>query len=253
MPAIDDGARNLAESIEMAQIATEDGIELMVSTPHMFNGLSSNPEPAEIVDRVGALNAAIGANRVKILPGNEVHLSHEILEQARTNRFTKINEHNYMLVEFPQLTIPVGSGELLHQLYLEGFRPILVHPERNAQIQTDPSTVLRFIERGALIQVTAMSVTGEFGPAAKVCSDTLLRHNCVHFLATDTHRSKSRPPILSKGRDAAAQIIGAHGAAALVDTNPRSVINGDPVHAPAPIPFGSPVKPKRSFFLRFFS
>ena len=253
LPAIDDGARNLAESIEMAKIATEDGIEYMVSTPHMFNGLSSNPEPLEILERVAALNAAISGKGLKILPGNEVHLSHEIVEQARTSRFTKINELNYMLVEFPQLTIPVGAAELLQQLYLEGFKPILVHPERNAQVQMDPSTVIRFIERGALIQVTAMSVTGEFGPAAKICSDALLRHNCVHFLATDTHRSKSRPPILSKGRDAAARIVGEHAAAALVDANPRAVINGDPVHAPAPIPFGSPAKPKRSFFLRFFS
>src|SRR5262245_21381938 len=174
----------------MTQIPIEDGIEYMVSTPNMFNGLSSNPEPLEILERVAALNAAIGAKGLKILPGNEVHLSHEIVEQARTNRFTKINELTYMLVEFPQLTIPVGAGELLHQLYREGFRPILVHPERNSQIQTDPSAVIRFIESGVLVQITAMSVTGEFGPAAKVCSDMLLRHNCVHFLATDTHRSK---------------------------------------------------------------
>src|SRR5262245_43947991 len=157
----------------MARIAAEDGIEYMVSTPHMFNGLSHNPEPGEILKRVASLNDAIGGNGVKILPGNEVHISHDIVEQAKNNRVTKINQLNYMLVEFPQLTVPVGADELFYQLLLQGVRPILVHPERNGQIQNQPSIVGKFIERGVLIQVTAMSVTGEFGPTAKACATTL--------------------------------------------------------------------------------
>jgi protein-tyrosine phosphatase len=252
MPEIDDGARTLEEALEMARIAAADGIEYIVSTPHMFNGLSGNPEPSEIVERVAALNEAIGESGVKILPGNEVHVSHEIAEQARTNRVTKINQRNYMLVEFPQLTVPVGADELFYQLLLQGVRPILVHPERNGQIQNHPSIVARFVERGVLIQVTAMSVTGEFGPAAKTCADALLRHDCVHFLATDAHRTKSRPPILSRGRDAAALIVGEAKAAALVDANPRAVINGEAFSFPPPIPFGSATKSKRSFFSRLF-
>lgn len=251
MPEIDDGARSMEEALEMARIAAEDGIEQMVSTPHMFNGLSNNPEPPEILERVAELNEAIGGG-LKILPGNEVHVSHEIAEQAKNNRVTKINQRNYMLVEFPQLTVPVGADELFYKLLLQGVRPILVHPERNGQIQTRPSIVETFVERGVFIQVTAMSVTGEFGPAARACVEALLRHNCVHFLATDTHRPNRRPPILSKGRDAAAAIIGAGRARALVEDNPRAAIDGEALQAPPPIPFGSAAKPKRSFFSRFF-
>ncbi len=252
LPEIDDGARSMDEAVEMAAIAFKDGIEFMVATPHMFNGLSSNPEPTEIFDRVSRLNEAITSG-LKVLPGNEVHVSHEIVEQARENRVTKINAGNYMLVEFPQLTIPVGAEELFYKLLLEGVRPILVHPERNAQIQVSPALVAKFVERGVYIQVTAMSVTGEFGSAAKTTADTLLRHNCVHFLATDTHRTKSRPPILSRGRDAAAELIGPDQARALVEDNPRAVINGEALRVSPPIAFGSPAKQKRSFFSRMFS
>jgi protein-tyrosine phosphatase len=253
MPDIDDGARSMEEAVEMARIAAGDGIEQMVSTPHMFNGLSNNPEPSEILERVAALNEAIGSGGLKVLPGNEVHVSHEIAEQARNNRVTKINSRNYMLVEFPQLTVPVGADELFYKLLLQGVRPILVHPERNGQIQARPSIVATFVERGVLIQVTAMSVTGEFGPAARTCAERLLRHNCVHFLATDAHRPNRRPPILSKGRAAAAAIIGDEPARALVEDNPRAVVNGNVVEAAPPIPFGSKAKTsKRSFFSRFF-
>jgi protein-tyrosine phosphatase len=253
MPEMDDGARSMEEAVEMARLAAEDGIEFMVSTPHMFNGLSSNPEPPEILERVAALNEAIGKSAsIQILPGNEVHVSHEIVEQARTNRVTKINSANYMLVEFPQLTVPVGADELFYKLLLQGVHPILVHPERNGEIQSRPSIVGKFVERGVCIQVTAMSITGEFGPQAKATAETLLRHNCVHFLATDTHRPTKRPPILSRGRDAAALIIGPERARALVEDNPRAAINGKALQVEPPTPFGSKTSSKRSFFSRLF-
>ena len=255
MPEVDDGARSMQEALEMASIAAADGIEQIVSTPHMFNGLSQNPEPSEILERVARLNEAVAAvcgGRLTILPGNEVHISHEIAEQAKRNRVTKINQANYMLVEFPQFTVPLGAGDLFYNLLLQGVHPILVHPERNSEIQTRPRIVADLVERGVLIQVTAMSVTGEFGPAARTCAESLLRHNCVHFLATDAHRPTRRPPILSKGRDAAAAIIGEDRARKLVEDHPRAAINGISIAVEPPIPFEKASKPRRSFFSRFF-
>src|SRR5262249_23987647 len=158
-----------------------DGIEMMVSTPHMFNGLSNNPRPDEILERVNKLQNAVGST-LKIIPGNEVHISHEIAELAKAERVTRINNRRYMLVEFPQLTVPLGVEDLFYKLQLQNISPILVHPERNAQIQSRPSIVGDLVERGVLIQVTAMSITGEFGPVPQDCAEILLRHNCVHFL-----------------------------------------------------------------------
>ena len=153
----------------MARIAADDGIDQMVCTPHMFNGLSGNPQPSEIVDRVAALQEAIGST-LRVLPGNEVHISHEIANQARTNRVTKLNQQNYMLVEFPELSVPMDADDLFDQLQLQGVHPILVHPERNSRIQARPSLAVGFVQRGVLIQVTAMSMTGEFGPVARTCA-----------------------------------------------------------------------------------
>ena len=169
--------------------------------------------------------------------------------KALLHQVTKINRRNYMLVEFPRVTVPVAAEELFYGLLVEGVQPILVHPERNSQIQADPSIVAAFIEHGVLIQVTAMSVTGEFGPAAKTCAGILLRHNCVHFLASDAHRPGSRPPILSKGRAAAAALVGEDRARALVHDNPLAVVNGEALQVQPPIPFESSAT-KRSFFSR---
>src|SRR5438094_8320861 len=108
MPTIDDGARTVEEAVEMARIAAEDGIEQMVSTPHMFNGLSHNPEPSEIADRVAQLNEAVW-NVVSIpftiLPRNEVRSSHEIVVQVAQTRVSRINGRNYMLLDFPKVSV----------------------------------------------------------------------------------------------------------------------------------------------------
>jgi len=252
LPEIDDGARSLEEALEMARVAAADGIQQMVCTPHMFNGISDNPDPAEILERVNAFQEAIGAQGLRVLPGNEVHVSHEIVEQARTNRVTKLNRQNYMLVEFPTMVVPIGADELFYRLQLDGVRPILVHPERNSQIQARPSIVANFVERGVHIQVTAMSVTGEFGNGPKQCAESLLRHNCVHFLATDAHRAERRPPILSRGRDAAAAIIGAEKALKLVYDNPLAVVKGETIQADPVVPYGGTREKKSSFFGKLF-
>jgi len=250
LPQLDDGAKSVDEALKMARIAVEDGIQQMVCTPHMFNGISRNPEPSEVLYRVGVLQHLIGEEGLRVLPGNEVHFSHEIVDKVRDNSVTGVNRLNYMLVEFPVLTVPVNAREVFQELLSMGVRPILVHPERNAQIQTRRSLVADFVEQGVYIQVTAMSVTGEFGSAAKNCAESLLRHNCVHFLATDAHRSERRPPILSRGRDAAAEIIGVEQARKLVYDNPLSVITGGVVEAEPPLPFGALTSGKTSFFGR---
>ncbi len=238
LPGLDDGARTLEESLEMARIAVRDGITQMVATPHAFNGLSQNLRPEKISSRVKALQEAIGTD-LEILPGNEVHFTHDILDNASGSRVATLNAQNYMLVEFPTLDVPLGAETLLPKLKANGISPILAHPERNLQIQRQPSMIEPFIRSGLLIQVTAMSVTGKFGPAALECVNILLRHNCVHFIATDAHRPKSRPPILSEARDAAAAIIGADAARRLVEDNPRAVVMAETLRIDTPLPFES--------------
>jgi len=252
LPQLDDGARTLEESLEMARLAVEDGIQQMVCTPHMFNGLSSNPEPSEVVDRVGALQEAVGREGLRLLPGNEVHFTHEILDKVRTDRVTKLNLLNYMLVEFPALSVPPGAAELFQELLANGVRPILVHPERNAQLQMRRSMVADLVEQGVYVQITAMSITGEFGTAARNCAESLLRHNCVHFIATDTHRGERRPPILSRGRDAAAEFVGSSAARKLVYDNPLAVVTGGEIISDPPTPYSLPPQGKTSFLGKLF-
>jgi protein-tyrosine phosphatase len=240
------------EALKMAAIAFADGIEQMVCTPHLFNGLSNDPRTSEIEDSVGELQNAIGDRGLKVLPGSEVRVTSSLVKQAQEKLLTPLNGKTYMLVEFPTPSVPRGARTWFKKLKLQGVNPILVHPERNIEIQRYPWIVADLVTDGVLTQVTAMSVAGQFGTAAKICADSLLRHNCVHFLATDTHRPEKRPPVLSRGRDAAAAIIGADAARLLVEDNPLAVVSGEPIVPAAVLPYEKPGGASRSFFGRFF-
>jgi protein-tyrosine phosphatase len=252
LPGVDDGARSVAEALKMAEIAAADGIEQMVCTPHMFNGLSRNPQATEVEKRVEELQKAIGSG-LTVLPGNEVHFSIDIASHVGTNRISTLNRQNYVLIEFPTLNVPRSAPKRLKQLSTLGVHPILVHPERNIEIQSRPSLVAELMEQGTLIQVTAMSVTGKFGLPAKTCVDVLLKHRCVHFIASDAHRPEKRPPVLSAARDAAAEIIGEEAARRLVVDNPRAVIEGQTIVPEAVVPFDSDPPSGTSFFSKIFS
>ena len=87
-----------------------------------------------------------------------------------------------------------------------------------------------------MIQVTGSAFTGRWGQAAWHTAEWLLKRDAVHVLATDAHDTKSRPPVLSSGRDAAAEICGEEVARALVDGNPRAIISGQPLpYFPNPV------------------
>jgi len=249
LPEIDDGARSLNEALNMADIAFADGINQRVCTPHLFNGLSKDPRTTEIEDRVGEFQKAIGGKGLKVLPGCEVRVSPGLVKQAEANLLTALNGNSYMLMELPTPSVPRGTRKWFRKLKSRGVRPILVHPERNMEIQRSPWIAADLVTDGVLMQVTAMSIAGQFGTAAKTCAESLLRHNCVHFLATDTHRPEKRPPVLSRGRDAAAAIVGPEAARRLVEDNPLSVVTGMPFLRPEIIPYEKPAGASRSMFL----
>lgn len=230
----------MEESLEMARIAAADGITAMVATPHAFNGLSHNPDTAEVVDRVAALQAAIEeaiGPCPQILPGNEIHFTHDAVEQAGAGRATPLNRGPYVLVELPSMLVPLLAGDLFAKILRAGLTPILAHPERNRELQRHPDRLADFIRSGVRVQVTAMSVTGKFGSDALRAVETFLRHDLVHMIATDAHRTRGRPPVLSEARDRAAELIGAEGARKLVGDHPLAVIEGRAFEIPDPRPF----------------
>lgn len=194
LPSIDDGAKSIEDSIDMAREAVAEGITHIVATPHYKNGHWDN-EKKDILLLVDELQEELDARGIPltIFPGQEVRINGELFEDLKEDKIQFIDESKqYVLIEFPTPSVPAYSESLFFELQKEGIIPIIVHPERNRAVLNDPNVLLPFIEKGALAQLTASSYVGGFGKSIQKLSKQLIEANLVHFIASDAHNISSR-------------------------------------------------------------
>jgi protein-tyrosine phosphatase len=238
LPALDDGPNTIEKSLQMARVAAADGIKLIVATPHSQPTGLYKTSPDKILKEVEGLNHALKEEKIPltVLLGSDVHIDYNLLDEIKNQKVMTVNNNNhYIILEPPILGLPQNLPDFIWKLKLFGITPILSHPERNEIIQEDINVVYNFIMQGALSQITAMSLTGEFGKRAQKCAISLLEHNLTHIIATDAHSAKRRPPILSSALKVAKKIIGLDHALQMVTDTPEKIIKGEQIDIPEPV------------------
>jgi protein-tyrosine phosphatase len=174
----------------------------------------------------------------RVLPGADVHLSEHTMQQLKQEKVTTLCDgKKFILIEFPSQGIPYKSEEVLLQLIRMGITPIISHPERNLEIARRPERYYEMIKMGCLGQVTAMSLTGAFGPGARRISEKLLVHRVIHFIASDAHSFNGRPPILSPAVKVVEKMLGETEAWRMVTDYPQAILNGERPKVPEPMVF----------------
>ncbi|MFG6147453.1 tyrosine-protein phosphatase [Halobacillus sp. B23F22_1] len=194
LPGVDDGAQTMEESIELARSAVQEGIDTIVATPHHQNGHFNNYKN-DILIQVSELNRILQENDIPltVLPGQETRIHAGMVEDLQNDEMLPINEESmYVFVEFPHDHVPSYASNLLFNLQVEGYQPVIVHPERNEQIQDNPNLLYSFVKNGAFSQLTAGSLAGKFGRSAKKISYQLIDANLTHVIASDAHNAKGR-------------------------------------------------------------
>jgi len=232
LPTIDDGPTTMTESLEMCRIAVNDGIKKMIATPHVQNGMY-DLDANKVLEKIHLLNQLVkqeGLDLV-IFPGAEVHLSDRLLDAEilkESSILTLNGGKKYILLEFPFQWVPSGTEHVIFKLRSMGFTPILPHLERNFKIQRDPSMIRHFAEMGAILQVTAQSITGDFDAAPMKCALWMLKNNLVHVIASDAHSPAGRPPILTKALKVVSDKLGEEAAKKMVLDHPGMILEGLP-------------------------
>ena len=247
LPGLDDGPSTMEESLAMAEMAVADGITRVVATPHASERYLFEFEHAcQLRDE---LQAKLG-ERLKLATGCDFHLNPENLSALRkdASRYC-INQHNYLLVEFNEVSIPPAMDQTLHEIQLFGVRPIVTHPERNAILRAHPGRLRSWVRRGCFSQVTGGSLTGAFGPVAQKNSLEWIREGLIHFVASDAHNTKRRPLRLQSAYDVIVDQFGQEKARALFQENPLAAFEGRELpHVPEVEEEKQPQRRKRFFF-----
>lgn len=227
LPAIDDGASDVTEALDMACMAVDDGVTHMVATPHHLDFQSLRQR--DIQYEVDQLQARIDEAQIPltILPGHEIHLYKDVLQDWELGLASPLANSRYVLTEPKFHYYGDDTTALLFEFFEQGYIPIIAHPERIGPIQQDLSLIEPVLKRGALAQLTVSSLLLSAHSPARIIAETMLRQGMAHIIASDAHNTTYRLPGLTAGRDAAAEIIGAEQATALVTTNPQAVIDNE--------------------------
>lgn len=249
----DDGSRSEAMSLEMLRQAAAAGTTDLFATPH-FHRRGICPPWDVIMERLAQLQQAADEAQIPI----RLHSGAEVSLDADTlNYLPGPGEHReyglagtaYLLVELLPTAAPLETWNLLYQLQLRGYLPILAHPERYRSIMEQPQAVRQWVEKGILLQSNLGSFTGDFGDRALRSVRWLYDRGLIHFLGSDAHRTDWRSPDTRKAQDAIRALPGGSAFLADCDDHARLLLQGR-VFYPDP-PHELPKK-KRSFWSRFF-
>lgn len=236
LPGLDDGTQDLAEALALCAAAAADGITVLAATPHVRHDYPTSPAAMEAA--FAALHEAGPA--VEVVSGGELDLAELDRPREELARFGLGGRDDTLLVETPYVGWPLDLAERLFRLRVHGFRVVLAHPERNADVQARPELLEPIVGAGTLVQLTAASVDGRLGPGSRRCARTLLDRGLAHLVASDAHA----PSVRAVGLSGAVREVGEELGLWLTVDVPRAVLEG---REPPPRPV---VRARRRSFLR---
>lgn len=253
LPAIDDGAANLDESLAMARQAVEGGTTVLFATPHVMDRKDLD-RARDYPVAAAAFQRVLDEQHIplKLAVGAEVYPMEGLLEAIQQGIPLLLGpRRKTILLDSPFSVLPIGLEQWVFKLQAYGFQVILAHPERVMPVQMNPQTLEPLVSRGMLLQVNASSFLGGSGEPAKSTAELLLRHHWVHFIASDSHSPVHRRPGLTRVLPVVTALAGVEVANELMENNGRRLLDGEPVSTD-PLPFSGKHGMKRGFFSRLF-
>ncbi|MDE5976897.1 MAG: capsular biosynthesis protein, partial [Turicibacter sp.] len=234
LPGIDDGSKDIEETLEMARIAASEGVHHIICTPH-YIPYSDYYNKAQVEELVVQVNEKLAQENIKLTlsAGHEVYMTPDLLDLVKNEEVSTLNGSKYLLIEFPMNEIPSYAEDIFYELKLMGLTPILAHPERYPMVMEDPNLLLKYLKLGVLCQSNVGSIRGFFGERAQKTVLQLIEHHMVHFIATDAHSPRNRSPKVQKALEVVTQLDPKLAQELFVE-NPLKVYNNEKIEPRQP-------------------
>ena len=240
LPGIDDGAEDMYDTLEMARMAADSGVDKIIATPHCnIPGMYGNYFGREYIDRYESVVRAVRKEKIpiEILPGMEVFSTENLPELIVNHKIMPLNQSRYILMEFAFDEDPEFADSILKRVEEVGARPVIAHAERYEFIQDYPQIAYQWRKRGYIIQVNKGSILGRFGRNALRCAQQMLSHNLVSVMASDAHSPFRRTPYLQDAYEVVCEQYSKKIADLLFQHNPARICTNQPILRLEPIPF----------------
>ncbi len=199
LPGVDDGAVDMEQAMELVRMAYENGTRNLVLTPH-YRGAYKEYTPGRLLDVFAALRRNISQELpdMQLYLGQEIYYEMDVLLRMEEGRALTIHGSAYCLLEFRTNALSAQILAAVSEMVHHGYTPIIAHAELYDAFLNDRQLTDAVVRQGALIQLNADSVMGKQGFWIKRFCTSLLKRRKAHFIASDAHDEKKRPPLLRK-------------------------------------------------------
>lgn len=233
LPALDDGARSPDVSLAMLTQLRALGFTTIVATPHVTDA-PSRDYATRVQSTFEAISTEAAGLGIKLIPGYEVMLTPRTAILLREGAPLTLGDSNAILVEVSLAGWPAFADQVLFDIQVAGFAPILAHPERYPSIISDPDQAIALADRGVVLQVTISAFTGLFGRDVQKTAETLLLADAVAVLGSDAHGAGQRLAVLTRGIERVDELVGPARRHQLLSENMNALLSNRPLPAPAP-------------------
>lgn len=220
LPGIDDGAVDMNMSLEMIDIAYNQGVRGMIATPHYYPG-HRNCSYEECEDAYRSLKEQIISKYtdLELYLGREIYYKDEVVDSLRNGSIHTMAGTKYVLTEFPTGCEYKLIEKAVRKLVQAGFYPIIAHAERYACLRKNWEQIEDLAEAGAYYQINAENFgRGLFHSDKQFCKQ-MLKRDLVHFIGSDCHNTSNRKPNICLAKKYVTQDL-------LID-NPHKLLNKD--------------------------
>jgi protein-tyrosine phosphatase len=187
IPGIDDGAKTIEDSIELIKRLMALGYKKAITTPHIMSDYYKNT-PEIIHAGLEKVREAVAKENIgfELDAAAEYYLDDGFLDKLEHGKLLTFG-NNYLLFEISYINCPDNLKEIIFQMQVQGYKPVMAHPERYPFWFTKFDEYQSFREQGVLLQINANSLSGYYGFEAKRTAEKLIDKEMVDLIGTDMH------------------------------------------------------------------
>lgn len=191
LPGIDDGANSLEDSKLLISNLIDLGFSEFITTPHIIKNVWNNTTQSISANYESSIfELAAVLNNKTFNFAAEYMMDEAFVEILKKEEPLLTLKDNYVLVEMSYLNPPLILFDIIFEILLAGYIPVLAHPERYSFYHNNLSEYKKLKNAGCLFQMNLLSSVNYYGKYVTKTADYLLENNLIDFVGSDVHHIK---------------------------------------------------------------
>lgn len=190
LPGIDDGSKNIDDTLSLVTTLKSYGFSQFIATPHILPGVWNNTNKG-IIETEQATIPHLNKNGIESpFKAAAEHLMDDTFVTLFKSEPLLTLKDNYVLVEMSYINPPINLYDILFELQVAGYKPVLAHPERYLFYHHKFDEYNKLKRAGCLFQINLLSVTGYYGISVLKAAERLLNENMIDYAGSDVHHER---------------------------------------------------------------